>query len=67
MLHNVEDPQQLNNEPLYLETLEPDLGTYVVMDENDEPRCHLNLLLRVYQMVYGLCTLMVHDLILELV
>lgn len=36
MLHNVEDPKKLNNEPLYLDILELDLGTYVVMDEHDD-------------------------------
>lgn len=37
MLHNVEDPQKMNNEPLYPEVYEPNLERYVVMDEHDEP------------------------------
>jgi len=37
MLHNVKDPQKFDNEPLYLEVFKPDLGTFVVMDEHDEP------------------------------
>jgi hypothetical protein len=37
MLHHVEDPQQLDNEPLYPEVVEPELGAYVVTDDQEEP------------------------------
>jgi hypothetical protein len=36
MLHHVEDPQQLDNEPLYPKVSKPELGTYVVMDDHEE-------------------------------
>jgi hypothetical protein len=47
MLHNVEDPHKMNNEPLYHEIFEPDLGTYVVMDEHNEPLLSPKSVLRV--------------------
>ena len=35
-LHHVEDPQQLDNEPLYPQVVDPELGTYVVMDDQEK-------------------------------
>jgi hypothetical protein len=37
MLHHVEDPQQLDNEPLYTKVDEPTLGAYVIIDDQEEP------------------------------
>jgi hypothetical protein len=37
MLHHVEDPRQLDNEPLYLEVDEPELGAYIITDDQEEP------------------------------
>jgi hypothetical protein len=37
ILHNVEDPPKLDNEPLYPEVSKPNLVIHVVMDEHDEP------------------------------
>jgi hypothetical protein len=32
MLHHVEDPCNMANDPLYLDVQEPDLGAYVIID-----------------------------------
>lgn len=37
MLHRVEAPKRLDNEPLYHEPLHPDLGTYSIMDQHKPP------------------------------
>jgi hypothetical protein len=35
-LHHVDDLQKLDNEPLYPQVVDPELGTYVVMDDQEK-------------------------------
>jgi hypothetical protein len=37
MLHHVEDPWQMDNEPLFLEIDETKLGAYVITEDQEEP------------------------------